>query len=166
MASALKLPLLVLLTLLVCVPSVQVIGLWLGWRLEIRDTALLLMGTCAAWALLLASLAPVAIFFGLQSAYHFLKVFNLGAVGLTALAGTVMLCRVLRVASIQGLLPGTALPVFLVWTLLALFVGCQMAWTLRPFLGEPSLPFAWLRRGDREMNFYTAALISIRRLLG
>lgn len=51
------------------------------------------------------------------------------------------------------------------WLVLALLVGCQMAWMLRPFLGEPSLPFTFPRMRRGELNFYTAVLALARRLL-
>ncbi|MFB9324153.1 hypothetical protein ACFF2X_42625, partial [Cryptosporangium minutisporangium] len=39
-----------------------------------------------------------------------------------------------------------------VWVLLFGFVGTQLAWTLRPFIGEPSHPFQLFR--DLEGSFY------------
>jgi hypothetical protein len=42
--------------------------------------------------------------------------------------------------------------VFRCWVVLFGLVGAQMGWVLRPFVGDPSLPFTWLR--PRGSNFF------------
>lgn len=42
--------------------------------------------------------------------------------------------------------------VFRIWIVVFGLVGAQMGWVLRPFLGDPSLPFQWLR--GRESSFF------------
>ena len=37
-----------------------------------------------------------------------------------------------------------------VWTVLYAFVGIQMAWTLRPFIGSPDQKISFLREGKLE----------------
>jgi len=44
--------------------------------------------------------------------------------------------------------------VFRIWVLVFGLVGSQMGWLLRPFIGDPNLPFQWFR--DREGNFFEA----------
>ena len=44
--------------------------------------------------------------------------------------------------------------VFRCWVFLFGLVGAQMGWVLRPFLGNPRIPFAWFR--PRESNFFQA----------
>ena len=44
--------------------------------------------------------------------------------------------------------------VFRCWVFLFGLVGAQMGWVLRPFLGNPGVPFAWFR--PRESNFFQA----------
>ncbi|MEE9393952.1 MAG: hypothetical protein V3W41_15735 [Planctomycetota bacterium] len=38
-------------------------------------------------------------------------------------------------------------------------MGTQMAWILRPFIGDPRLPFAWFRA--HESNFAAAVVEAI-----
>ena len=52
--------------------------------------------------------------------------------------------------------------VFGIWIVLFGLVGAQMGWLLRPFLGDPSLPFAWFR--ERESNFFEALYNILRSL--
>ena len=44
------------------------------------------------------------------------------------------------------------------------FVGSEMAWTLRPFIGAPSMEFELFRQLGG--NFYTNVLASIGEILG
>jgi len=55
-------------------------------------------------------------------------------------------------------------PVFGVWIIIYGLVGAQMGWILRPFVGNPNLPFAWLR--PREGNFFGAIWAVLSNLLG
>ena len=53
--------------------------------------------------------------------------------------------------------------IFVLWILLYGFVGSQMAWTLHPFIGEPSLPFRLFDNWGG--NFYSDVLWSLNVLL-
>ena len=46
--------------------------------------------------------------------------------------------------------------VFRLWVVVFGLVGAQMGWVLRPFIGNPNLPFTWFR--PRESNFFVAVL--------
>lgn len=52
--------------------------------------------------------------------------------------------------------------VFYVWVATFAVVGGQMAWVLRPFIGNPNAPFTWFR--PRQSNFLEAVVESVRRL--
>jgi hypothetical protein len=51
-----------------------------------------------------------------------------------------------------------------IWILLFGFVGTQLAWTLRPFFGDPGLPFELFR--DIDGTFYGDILSTLGSLLG
>jgi hypothetical protein len=53
--------------------------------------------------------------------------------------------------------------IFSVWMLLFTVVGMQMAWILRPFLGNPSEPFMWFR--PRMGNFFQSVWQTLQGLL-
>ncbi len=64
--------------------------------------------------------------------------------------------------------PGQALGrhtrlVFGCWMVVFSLVGAQMGWVLRPFIGNPALPFQWFR--PRQSNFFEAVLNAIQALL-
>lgn len=52
--------------------------------------------------------------------------------------------------------------VFRCWIVLFGLVGAQMGWVLRPFVGNPDVPFAWLRA--RESNVFQGILSALANL--
>jgi hypothetical protein len=52
--------------------------------------------------------------------------------------------------------------VFRIWVLVFGLVGAQMGWILRPFVGDPNLPFQWFR--ERQSNFFEAVIIAFGNL--
>jgi hypothetical protein len=52
--------------------------------------------------------------------------------------------------------------VFRIWIIVFGLVGAQMAWVLRPFIGNPSLPFTWFR--PPSSNFFEAVVHAAQRL--
>jgi hypothetical protein len=59
--------------------------------------------------------------------------------------------------------PRKALTIMRAWALLFAFVGVQLAWNLRPFLGDKNQPFRVF--GDYQGNFYTAILYAAKQLV-
>ena len=56
---------------------------------------------------------------------------------------------------VQGLVVGRHIwKVFSVWICVFGLVGAQMGWVLRPFIGNPNMPFTWFRA--RHSNFFEA----------
>jgi hypothetical protein len=60
--------------------------------------------------------------------------------------------------------PPPADTVFRIWLVIYSLVGAQMAWILRPFIGNPRIPFAWFR--PREGNFFSSVLEALQHLVG
>jgi hypothetical protein len=52
--------------------------------------------------------------------------------------------------------------VFGCWIVVFALVGAQMGWVLRPFIGDPRLPFTWFRQ--RESSFFEAVMRIVRDL--
>src|SRR5207249_7412610 len=47
------------------------------------------------------------------------------------------------------------------WLVSNLVVGGQLAWILRPFVGSPSFPVAFVRSNALEGNFYEFVLVTL-----
>lgn len=59
---------------------------------------------------------------------------------------------------------GSARSIFRVWMIVFGLVGMQMAWVLRPFIGDPSKKFAWFR--EQGGNFFESVYSHVHHLLG
>jgi len=151
--SAIKLPLLYVLTVLICLPSFYTTNCLFGSRLSFMQVAMAF--TCASTvnAIVIASLAPVSLFFLITSgSYIFHKLLNVFFCILGGLIGIIYFIRSMRiVAETSGL--SVRRGIMIIWLLLYAFVGTQLAWTIRPFFGAPGLKFELIRKG-RVSNFY------------
>jgi hypothetical protein len=54
--------------------------------------------------------------------------------------------------------------ILLFWVLIFAFVGTQMAWAMRPFVGAPEAPFELIR--ESQGSFYTGVFYNLRNLVG
>lgn len=160
-ASAVKMPAVPFGSLAVTAPAMLALAQVCGVSMEAGDVLRLLLATVALHAVLSASFAPIAWFFSLGSGYDFMKVLHsaiLGACGIVAAARLM--------SAVRGSGADNGVGLFLAWCIVWGFAGCQMAWTLRPLLGSPDMPFQFLRARERGMNFVGALWQSIARLGG
>jgi len=184
LATAIKVPLLFLLTLLVTLPSLYVLSALSRSRLSFTHTVRLLLAAVTVNLALLASLGPVTAFFTLSTeSYPFMILLNVVFFAVSGLVGLAFLRKALDVvfepeptpapAAAPGAATGPpalfAAPrqdpagrVFSAWTLIYAVVGAQMGWILRPFIGAPSEPFQWFR--ERQSNFFVVVWESFLRL--
>jgi hypothetical protein len=164
-SAAVKLPLLFLLTLLVTFPSLYVFSALANSRLRLRETLRLLVAAITVMLGVLASFAPVTAFFTLSTdSYRFLLFLNVVFCSLAGLVGLGFLLRAVKLvfpdekaSRDEG---GRARRIFRVWLALFAAVGAQMAWILKPFVGNPHLTFEWIRP-SRAMNVFEFVLRSL-----
>jgi hypothetical protein len=165
LSSGIKLPVLVLATLVICFPAFYVVQILVGSRLRLQQVLVLVLAALSLTAILLAAFVPVAVFFLITGAnYYFLQLLHVLVVLVAGLFGMYALHEGLSVVCEQrGVYPRKALTIMRAWAVLFAFVGIQMAWNLRPFLGDRGEPFRVFR--SYEGNFYAAVVYSINRLL-
>jgi hypothetical protein len=164
LASAAKLPVLFLITLIICLPSLYFFNLFFGSRLTFFQTLALVLTAITVTAVLLVSFLPIALFFWWTAPnYQFFKLLNVGIFTLTGFFGVIFLhLGMVHVHQSENV--PLRLLVLWGWILIYGFVGSQMAWTLRPFFGAPGLPFELFRQMGG--NFYSDVLRSIAEILG
>jgi hypothetical protein len=63
----------------------------------------------------------------------------------------------------RGVYPRKAITIMRLWAVLFGFVGIQMAWNLRPFLGDRNQPFRLI--GHYQGNFYEAVIYAVKQLV-
>jgi hypothetical protein len=181
-ANMIKVPVLFFLTLLVTLPSLYVFNALVGSRLDLVTVLRLLIASLGVMVAVLASLGPIVAFFSVSTAsYPFIILFNVAVYAVSGFLGLAFLLQTLHrlsaldsqpppaaeVAAQPEGEPASALDrlenralnkhvktVFRLWVFVFALVGAQMGWVLRPFIGNPALPFTWFR--DRESNFFQA----------
>lgn len=164
LVSALKVPLLYLMTLLVCFPMLYVVNVIMGSRLGFLQTLALILLSMALNAILLAACSPVVVFFTITgSSYHFLKLLHVLIFAFSGMWGMFGLWRGLyAMCESSDLYPRQAVRILQIWIVIFGFVGTQMAWSLRPFIGSPEMGFQIFR--EQESNFYQGVWSSVVRL--
>jgi hypothetical protein len=226
LVSTVKLPLLFLVTLAICLPTLYLFNLVFGARLSVLQACALIMVAITVTAVLTFAFAPISLFFLITArSYAFFKLLNVAILALTALVGLRFLTSGMRALNKQvvvesmlsnqvvatadvsqrelvsatvggaadlaaepptngdartarqnqnaanakasqpaaGDRPASMLLLY-IWILLFGFVGTQLAWTLRPFFGNPREPFELFR--DIDGTFYGDILSTLGSLLG
>lgn len=167
LSSAVKLPILFLTTMLICIPTLYVFSILFGSNQRLNQSVALVLSAITVTAVLLLSFASITFFFMLTtSGYQFFKLLNVFFFTVAGLVGMSFLSQGRRMLSVSDKEEGAKKRhlVLYLWIVLYAFVGSQMAWTLRPFIGYPGAKFEPLR--ELGGNFYTNILYSIGELLG
>jgi hypothetical protein len=105
LTSAVKLPLLFLVTLAICLPTLYLFNLVFGARLSVRQSLALVMVALTVTAMLAVAFAPISLFFLITAPdYGFFKLLNVAILALSALVGLRFLTGGMRVLNEHGLL--------------------------------------------------------------
>ena len=111
LTSAVKLPLLFLVTLAICLPTLYLFNLVFGARLSIRQSLALVMVALTVTSMLALAFAPISLFFLITAPdYNFFKLLNVAILALSALVGLRFLTGGMKVLNEHGLL-SAAVPV-------------------------------------------------------
>jgi hypothetical protein len=168
LSTAVKIPILFLLTLAFTLPALYFFALaLLNIQFSVAQAGVVVLCGIGVSAFLLLGLAPVTLFFVLTSSNY--AFFQLLAVLFVAVSGFTGLYYVLRgltwVDTKQTLARGFVGNALLkVWVVLFAFVGAQMTWRLSPFIGDPREPF-YLIRPSRD-NFFVDVINAFQSALG
>lgn len=143
--SALKAPLLLAATTLLCLPGFFVVNTVLGLRDDFRDSLQAILAGQAGLSIALASLGPITRFWYFTTEnYRAALLFNAAMFTVATLAGQLVMMRYYRVLIRRNARHVAGL---LMWVVLYAFVGIQMGWILRPFIGSPGMAVTFFREG-------------------
>lgn len=160
---AAKLPLLFLGTTAIVAMFNWMTASILGSGLSFRSTVFVVFASMTIGAWILLSLVPVTLFFlltgvsyagthdELRYAHNSILVIHIIILALAGFVGNAALLNGLR-RVVQPRCPTITL--FVTWLSAFAFVGCQMSWILRPFIGSPFYPVAFMRPDCLARNFY------------
>ncbi|MCO5183582.1 MAG: actin-binding WH2 domain-containing protein [Anaerolineae bacterium] len=167
LSSAFKLPLLFLATLLICAPTLYFFNVLFGSNQSLTQNIALILTAITVTAVLLLAMAPITLFFLLTtSQYQFFKLLNVGVFIIAGVSGVVFLAQGMRIVTSNDDVEGARARrwVLWLWMIVYAFVGSQLAWTIRPFVGAPSIEFELFRQLGG--NFYTNIFASLGEVLG
>ena len=158
--SASKVPALLLITSLIGLPSFFVLNTLAGLRSDFGESLRALGATQAGLAVVLASLAPLTAVWNVSSTnYSATILFNLAMFALASMGGQWLL------RGYYGRLiernPRHRWMLW-IWIVIYAFIGVQMAWGLRPFVGSPDRPVQFFREGAWENAYVEAYTVIIR----
>jgi hypothetical protein len=157
--SAVKVPLLLLVTFGLSLPSFFVLNTILGVRPDFPQVLRALVATQAVLTTILASLAPfTAVWYASSADYNAALLFNAAMFGLASVAAQWMLRRAYQPLIRRNPRHRTLLRA---WLIIYAFVGIQMAWVLRPFIGNPRSPRSFFREGA-----WGNAYVEVARIVG
>jgi hypothetical protein len=157
--SGLKVPLLLLVTFAISLPSFFVLSTLLGVREDFAAARRAILRSQAALALVLAALAPyTALWYASTTAYDHAILFNALMFAVASFTAQAILRRSYRPLITRRPQQRQLLRI---WLLLYVFVAVQMAWVLRPFIGDPESPTQFFRAGA-----WSNAYVVVARLIG
>ena len=169
--AAIKFPLLIFLTCLGNAVLNGMLAQLLGSGLTFKQTSVAILMSFAIAAVILAGFSPITLFIWYNTPL-------LGSTNEILGHSTMLLSHVCGIAfagvmanqRLFGLLckisgrAATARAVLFSWLAGNLFLGAQLAWNLRPFIGSPSLAVQFLRNDPLRGNFYEAVWRAFRHL--
>lgn len=160
---AVKLPFLFLATTAVVSLFNWMIALLFGANLPFKSTLFIVFASMTVSAWILLSLAPVALFFvgsgvpyagthdELRYAHNCILMTHILILAVAGVIGNATLFDGLH-KLVPPRCPAQTLSI--AWIFSFAFVGCQMSWILRPFVGSPFYPVVFMRPDCFQRNFY------------
>jgi hypothetical protein len=169
---AIKFPLIILLTTLGNALLNAMLAPLLGLRTTFRQSFIAILMSFMVAATILGSFSPLVLFLvwnapatcpeGLRMTY---SLFLLMHVAVVALAGIIANFRLLQLLDELSGNKMVARRVLFAWLAGNLFLGSQICWILRPFIGSPDLSVQFLRDTAFHGNFYEAVFHSLAQVL-
>lgn len=170
---AVKFPLILLLTALGNALLNAMLAPLLGLNISFRQSLLAILTSFAVIAAILGAFAPLAAFVVWNAppmtpdvkntaTYGFIKLVHVAVIAFAGIAGNARLFQLLNRLSGHE---QTAQRVLFAWLAVNLFLGSQLTWIARPFIGAPQLPVAFLRDTAFQGNFYENVFRTVQSLL-
>jgi hypothetical protein len=169
LSSMIKLPLLFLLTLLICLPTLYFFNLLYGSQLTFQQTTALIMAAITVTGALTVAFASITLFLWMSvgEQYTILILLNVIVLAVSSWWGLTFLRQGMRYVQ-RGASHVRQRNILFAWLVVYAFVGTQMAWSIRPFFGAPGEPFVLMRYdgGTFYESVVTAIMWLARTLLG
>jgi hypothetical protein len=172
--TGIKLPLVILLTTLGNGLLNAMLAPLLGLNVTFRQSLAMVLMSFAITAMVLGALSPVALFIvwntpplaakttASSPEYALLQLTLAVFVALAGVMGNLRLVPLLREWASSAAI---ARNVLLAWLAGNLFLGSQICWVLRPFIGAPDLPVKFIGQNCFQGSFFETVFNAINKLL-
>jgi hypothetical protein len=170
---AIKFPLIILLTTIGNALLNAMLAPLLGLNISFRQSFLTILMSFTIVSAILGAFSPLVAFMVWNAppmtadltrsvgTYSFIQVTHVVIIAFAGIVANLRLVQLLRELSGHH---ATARRVLLAWLAGNLFLGSQLTWILRPFIGAPNLPVEFLRATAFHGNFYETVFHSLLRL--
>jgi len=172
---AIKFPLIILLTTLGNALLNAMLAPLLGLNISLRQSMLAVLFSFTVASTILGAFSPLTAFMVWNTpslsgsvndvsigTYNLVQLTHVAVIAFSGVAGNLRLAQFLhRLSGNRAVVQR----VLLAWLAGNLFLGSQLCWILRPFIGAPGLPVEFLRASAFKGNFYEAVFSAVMRLL-
>jgi hypothetical protein len=164
LVTGIKMPCLIVLSLLICFPALYVVQSMIGSTMTIYQMANIIFAGFFVFSTIALSFAPIIIFFMITSdSYSFLKLLHVAIFTFSGIFAVKTIINGLKFScEKKNIYPKLGMTIFKIWVVILAFVSSQLAWNLRPFIGSRDMTFELFR--VREGNFYVAVIQSAANL--
>ena len=169
---AIKFPLVIFATLLINGIINGMLAMALGSGIGFRQSLQFLLAGFALMSIILLSLSPVALFIVFHApeptdpeARQWHSIILLSHTLMIAYAGIVSHRSLLGQVRDFATTPTHGTRTFVAWLAGNLFVGAQVSWIMRPFIGSPGLDVEFFRADAFHGNFYETTFRALMNLL-
>lgn len=170
---AIKFPLIMLLTTLGNALLNAMLAPLLGLNITFRQSLLAVLMSFAIASAILGAFSPLVGFLVWNAppmspdvkstvTYGLIKLTCTAAIAFAGVAGIV---RLFQLLTQLGKSKAVARRVVFAWLAVNLFLGSQLTWIARPFIGAPQLPVVFLRDTAFQGNFYEDVFHTLLQLL-
>lgn len=166
LTTGLKLTFLFSVVLIICFPAFFIVQFLLGSKLTLGQMISMVLSGFVLCTAIMISFAPISLFFLITgSNYYFLQLLHIIIFLISGFFAMNIVVEGLKYScEKKNIYPKTGVIIFRFWIVIFAFVFIQLAWNLRPFLGDRDQPFQLFRK--YEGNFYSAVIYSVQQLMG
>ena len=167
--TATKFPLIILLTVTGNALLNAMLAPLLGLNIPFRQSFSAILMSFVIASAILGAFSPIIAFLvwnapNVASRGPTYNIILLAHVAVIALAGITGNTRLFQLLARFGKSRAIAFRVLVAWLAGNLFLGSQLSWILRPFIGSPGLPVEFLRANAMHGNFYEAVFRAFTQL--
>lgn len=165
MVTGIKIPCLIFLSIFLCFPALFVIQYMIGSTMTLYQMANIILSGFIVFSTIAMSFAPIVVFFMVTANnYAFLKLLHVAIFTFSGIFAIKTIINGLKYScEKKNIYPKLGMTIFKIWIFIFAFVSSQLAWNLRPFVGDRKLKFEFFRA--RESNFYVAVIQSVGNLI-